>query len=109
MAPEFPQKLRSKQFLARQRTETAREFIGQEEELGTSLVVEWIRLCSQGRGPGFSPWSGNKISHAATKPLCSQINKKNFFKGRTAQATSPEGQQEVVLVTVCLAFPRGAG
>ena len=25
----------------------------------------------QGRGPGFSPWSGNKVSHAASKdPTC---------------------------------------
>ena len=27
--------------------------------LGTSLVVQWLRLCSQGRGPGFDPWAGN--------------------------------------------------
>ena len=26
---------------------------------GTSLVVQWLRLCSQCRGPGFDPWSGN--------------------------------------------------
>ena len=26
---------------------------------GTSLVVQWVRLCSQCRGPGFNPWSGN--------------------------------------------------
>ena len=26
---------------------------------GASLVVQWLRLCSQGRGPGFSPWLGN--------------------------------------------------
>ena len=28
--------------------------------LGTSLVVQWLRLlCSQRRGPRFDPWSGN--------------------------------------------------
>ena len=25
--------------------------------------------CSQCRGPGFKPWSGNEIPHAATKSL----------------------------------------
>ena len=24
-------------------------------------------LCSRGRGPGFNPWSGNQIPHAAAK------------------------------------------
>ena len=32
-------------------------------------------LSSQWRGPKFNPWSGSKISHAATKTWCSQINK----------------------------------
>ena len=32
-------------------------------------------LSSQCRGPKFNPWSENKISHAATKTWCSQINK----------------------------------
>ena len=31
-------------------------------------------LCSPGRGPRFHPWSGNWISHAATKTQRSQIN-----------------------------------
>ena len=26
---------------------------------GTSWVVQWLRLSSQCRGPGFDPWSGN--------------------------------------------------
>ena len=26
--------------------------------LGTSLVVQWLRLCSQCRGPGFDLWAG---------------------------------------------------
>ena len=26
---------------------------------GTTLVAQQLRLCSQCRGPGFSPWSGN--------------------------------------------------
>ena len=33
--------------------------------------------CSQCRGPGFDPWSGNQIPHAATKIQSSQI-KKNY-------------------------------
>ena len=28
-----------------------------------------MTLCSQCRGPGFNPWPGTKISHAATKNL----------------------------------------
>ena len=36
---------------------------------GTSLVVHRLRLCSQCGGPGFNPWSGNQITHAATKNL----------------------------------------
>ena len=34
---------------------------------GTSLVVQWLRLCSQCQGPAFDPWSGNQISQAATR------------------------------------------
>ena len=30
---------------------------------------------SQCRGPGFNPWSGNKIASAATKTQSSQLNK----------------------------------
>ena len=26
---------------------------------GTSLLVQWLRLYSQCRGPGFDPWTGN--------------------------------------------------
>ena len=33
-------------------------------------------LCSQCRGPGFNPWLGNLIPHAAAKARNSQINKK---------------------------------
>ena len=33
-------------------------------------------LCSQCRRPGFAPWLGNSIPHAATKTWCSQINLK---------------------------------
>ena len=32
---------------------------------GTSLIVQWLRLCSQGRGQGFNPWSGNQSPHTA--------------------------------------------
>ena len=39
---------------------------------GTFLVVQWLNiLCSQFRGWGFNPWSGNQIPHAATKTKCS--------------------------------------
>ena len=31
--------------------------------------------CFQCRRPGFDPWSGNSIPHAATKTWYSQINK----------------------------------
>ena len=27
--------------------------------LKASLVVRWLRLCSQCKGPGFDPWSRN--------------------------------------------------
>ena len=29
------------------------------EQQGTSLMVQWLTLCSQCRGAGFNPWSGN--------------------------------------------------
>ena len=29
------------------------------QDLGTSLVVQWLRLCAQRRGCKFDPWSGN--------------------------------------------------
>ena len=45
------------------------------QHTGTSLVVQWLRLSSQSRGPGFDPWSGNWIPPVATKTRCSQINK----------------------------------
>ena len=37
--------------------------------LRISLVVQWLRLHPQCRGPGFNPWSGNWIPHATTKKL----------------------------------------
>ena len=30
-----------------------------ESSPGPSMVVQWLTLCSQWRGPGFNPWSGN--------------------------------------------------
>ena len=36
------------------------------EFMGTSFVVQWLRLHSQWRDPGFDPWWGTKIPHAAT-------------------------------------------
>ena len=65
------------------------EGIVSEFRLGmyTVLYLNWIgnfsdgpvakTLCSQCRGPGFNPWLGNKIPHAAIKTRDSQIN--NFF------------------------------
>ena len=42
-----------------------------KEAAGTSLVVQWLRLCFQCRVPGFDPWLGNWIPYAATKdPVC---------------------------------------
>ena len=55
---------------------------------GTSLVVQWLTPCFQGRGPGFNPWLGTrsrmqqprdyilslKSSCATTETWCSQIN-----------------------------------
>ena len=45
-----------------------------EKKIGTSLVVQWLRLNSKCRGPGFNPWSGNPIPHTPTKDLahCNQ-------------------------------------
>ena len=35
--------------------------------MGTSLLVQQLRLCSQCRWPRFHPGSGNWIPHAAAK------------------------------------------
>ena len=35
--------------------------------MGTSLLVQQLRLCSQRRWPRFHPRSGNWIPHASTK------------------------------------------
>ena len=55
----------------------------EEINLGTSLVVQWLRLhAPNARGLGSIPGQGTrshmpqlKILHAATKTQCSQINK----------------------------------
>ena len=37
---------------------------------GTSLVVQWLRICLPVQGRGFDPWSG-RIPHAAEQlSLC---------------------------------------
>ena len=41
-----------------------------------SLVVQWLRLCSQRRRPRFHPLSGNDIPHAVIKTQHSQKKKK---------------------------------
>ena len=39
-------------------------------KLGTSLVVQWLRLrVSNARGPSLIPGQGTKIPHAAAKSL----------------------------------------
>ena len=44
---------------------------------GTSMVVHWLRLCSQCRGFRFDPWSGNK------DPTCHRVwTKKKKRQGR---------------------------
>ena len=46
-------------------------------------MVQWVRLHFECKGAGFNPWSGNYISHAATKTQHSQINKlKKIFLNR---------------------------
>ena len=66
---------------------------------------------SQCRGPGFDPWSGNQVPHAATKrshpttkkilhatikTLHSQISEFFFFKGTMESVTMPfEGKIKV--------------
>ena len=43
-------------------------FSQKDVKLGTSLVVQWLRLCTPNAGgPGFDPWSGNEIPHATSK------------------------------------------
>ena len=59
--------------------------VTQEGNLGTSLVVQWLRLhAPNAGGPVSIPGPGTKIPHAATKSLCpttkTQINKKGFFE-----------------------------
>ena len=51
------------------------------------LVVQQIRLCSQCRGPGFDPWSGNQNLHATTKTQSCQTNK--YFLKKDALQGSP--------------------
>ena len=56
--------------------DTCREWAGiishfedKKWSLRTSLVVQWLSICSPNAGgPGFNPWSGNRIPHATAKP-----------------------------------------
>ena len=44
----------------RARKDVGGDFPGGKTSLGgTSLVVQWLRPCSQCRGSKFDPWSGN--------------------------------------------------
>ena len=50
---------------------------------GLPLVVQWLRLHSQCRGPGFDPWSGNQIPHGTTKTSAAkQIVKYGWLSGK---------------------------
>ena len=57
-------------------------FFKKNPVLGTSLLVQWLRLCAPNAGgPGLIPSQGTKIPQAetqilcsATKTLCSQVN-----------------------------------
>ena len=45
-------------------------------DVRTSLVAQRLRLhAANVEGPGFNPWSGNQVPHAATKTWHSQLNK----------------------------------
>ena len=50
----------------------------QSSKKGTSLVVQWLRLCvSNARGVGLIPGQGTKIPHAIQ---CGQKKKKKKYK-----------------------------
>ena len=44
--------------------------------LGTSLVVQYLSLCTLSAEDRFNPWSGNWILHPPTKTWCSQYQHK---------------------------------
>ena len=48
-------------------------------------------LSYQCRWPGFDPWSGNSIPHAATKSQCSQVNKYIYFFKKKRNTDSVPG------------------
>ena len=53
----------------------------QNSHPGTSLVVQWLRLCTaNARGPRFDSWSGNWVPHAPTKNQNSQNILKIYIK-----------------------------
>ena len=46
-------------------------------------MVQWLRLYSLCRGPGFDPWSGNQIPHGTTKTSAAkQIIKYGWLIGK---------------------------
>ena len=56
---------------------------------GTSLVVRWLRLHSQCRGPGFDPWSGNQIPYGTTKTSAAkQVTKYRWLSGKESACRS---------------------
>ena len=55
-------------------------------------------LCSQSRGPGFDPWSGNQIphttiksSHDSSKTHCNQIKKERNILHKNNKNKEPQG------------------
>ena len=64
----------------------------QEGKSWTSLLLQWLRLCTPNAGdPGSIPGQGIKILHATTKTQCNQINKNKyiFFKKKKKEMVSP--------------------
>ena len=50
--------------------------------LGTSLLVQWLRLCASSvGGPGSTPGQGTKISHAAQHRQKIKKKKKSMDPG----------------------------
>ena len=62
--------------------------------LGTSLLVQWLRLCASSvGGPGSNPGQGTKISHAAQH---SQKIKKKKKKSMDSGAKFLDSVRDIV-------------
>ena len=69
----------------------------QKYTMGTSLVVQWLRIAFQCVGHGFNPWSGNlePIRHGATK-LAWTSTKKNTVPQLAEEKTENRTEQNVL-------------